>query len=224
MIEVIPSLPASSFAELERKLAMVRGLVSTFQIDVCDGMFVDAVSWPLHEADKEKFQKIVVGDEALPFWGDFDFEVDLMVDHPERLLPDLISAGISRALIHIESNHDFSLCRTIAEGTIELGVALSIGTPISEIDEYIEHITCVQLMGIEHIGRQGQPFDPRVLDAIAAVKERYPDVIIEVDGAVNKNTASRLVAAGAQRLAPGSFVFQSENPKEAVSYLKSLTP
>ncbi|TAJ15034.1 hypothetical protein EPO56_01420 [Patescibacteria group bacterium] len=223
MIEVIPSFPAPSFRELEKKIELVKKYISFFQIDICDGDFVNAVSWPMHEEDKEKFKKIVSGDEALPFWEEVDFEAHLMINHPEVLLPDLILAGFSRALIHVESKHDFKACLEIAKEKIELGISLKIGTPIEKIDEYVEHISVVQLMGIEHIGSQGQPFDARVLEMIRAVKERYPNVTIEIDGAINKLTALKMVEAGATRLAPGSFVLKSENPKEDIMFLKSLS-
>ncbi|TSD04957.1 MAG: ribulose-phosphate 3-epimerase [Parcubacteria group bacterium Greene0714_7] len=222
MIEVIPSLPASTFKELDEKIGRVRGLVSTFQIDITDGIFVPNISWPMHPEDQEQFQRIVLGDETLPHWEDFDFELDMMVHNPENLLSDWIQAGICRALIHIETKHNFGACQVIAKDKIELGIALNVDTPISRIDEYIEHISVVQLMGIANLGKQGQPFDPRVLESIREVKKRYPNVIIEVDGAVNKDTASLLVSAGATRLAPGSFIFKSENPKEVINYLESL--
>lgn len=222
MIQIIPSLPAGSLEELKKKIGMVHGLVSAFQIDICDGVFVPAFSWPLTEGGGEEFQRMVHGDDALPFWEDFDFELDMMVHHPEVVLQDWIDVGVCRALIHIEAEHDFDACRSIAEGAIELGIALGIGTPLSEIEKYIEHISVIQLMGIAEIGKQGQPFDSRVLDSIREVKKRYPNVTIEVDGAVNKNTAQSLVSAGATRLAPGSFIFKSENPKEDIHYLESL--
>ena len=223
MIEVIPSLPAPTFAELEAKIGKVRGLVPAFQIDLCDGKFVPSVSWPMHPEDRPAFERIVSGEAALPYWQDFDFEIDIMAHHAEKLLPDWIQAGIVRALIHIETEHDFAACVAVAEGKIELGVALGIGTPVERIDGYIEHITVVQLMGIATIGRQGQPFDPRVLDSIREVKKRYPDVTIEVDGAVNLRTAPDLVAAGATRLAPGSYVLSADDPKAAVKALKNLS-
>lgn len=223
MIEVIPSMPVRSFAELQANLGMLRGIVKTVQIDVCDGMFVTNRSWPMNPGDRVQFERIVQGEEALPFWEDFDFEVDLMAHTPEKIIPDWIRAGIVRALIHIETKHDFSACRAAAKDKIELGVAISLGTPIDRLEAYIPYIGVVQVMGIATIGVQGQPFDPRVIDAIKEVKERYPDVIIEVDGAVNRETAPGMVAAGADRLAPGSFILRSENPKEAVTFLSSLS-
>jgi ribulose-phosphate 3-epimerase len=223
MIEVIPSLPALSFAELRSKMALVRGAVSTFQVDVCDGMFVTNRSWPMNPGDKAQFERIVRGEEAMPFWEEMDFEADLMMHEPEKILPDLIRAGFMRALIHIEARHDFSACLAEAKDRLELGIALSIGTDIARIGEYLDHIGVVQFMGIAKIGVQGQPFDPRVLDMIRETKARYPGVTIEVDGAVNMQTAPQMVSAGATRLAPGSYVFRVEDPKAAIEALEQLS-
>lgn len=223
MIEVVPSLPAQTFQELKTKIGIVRGLVSTFQIDIADGMFVPNRSWPMNPGDKAQFQRMVKGDEALPYKDELEFEVHFMAHNPEKLLPDWMKLGVVRALFHVEARHDFSTLRSVAGDSVELGVSLNIGTPISRIDEYIEHIGVVQLMGIAKIGVQGQPFDERVLDSIREVKERYGDVIIEVDGSVNLKTAPQLVEAGARRLAPGSYVFNAEHPKEAIDALTALS-
>jgi ribulose-phosphate 3-epimerase len=224
MVEVFPSLPARSFAELKAKMEKVRGIVAAFQIDVSDGRFVPDASWPLNDSieDRAQFERIVHGEERLPCAEDMQFEVHFMSHRPETMLADWIRAGAVRALIHVEADHDFAACREVAAGKMELGISLNMDTPLSRIDEYIEHISCVQLMGIATIGIQGQPFDPRVLGRIREVHMRYPDAIIEVDGAVNMTTAPQLIAAGARRLAPGSYVLNSEDPAAAVRALESI--
>lgn len=224
MIEVIPSLPALTFQELSAKIGKVRGLVKTFQIDVADGMFVPNRSWPMNPGDKAHFARMVRGEESLPHEDEMDFEVHFMAHNPEKLLPDWVKLGVVRTLFHIEARHDFSTLRLVTGDSVELGVSLNIGTPVSRIDAYIEHISVIQLMGIAKIGVQGQPFDPRVLDMIREVKERYGGVIIEVDGSVNADTAPLLVEAGATRLAPGSYVLNADDPKAAVDALTALSP
>lgn len=219
MIEIIPSLPARTFEELKAKIGAVRESVSTFQIDIADGLFVPNRSWPMNPGDEAQFARMVSGEETLPHKDEMDFEVHFMAHEPEKLLPDWMKLGIVRALFHIEARHDFSAMRSVADGTIELGVVLKIDTPISHIDAYIAHISVVQLMGIAQIGVQGQPFDPRVIDRVREVKERYPNVTIEIDGSVNKDTAPLLIAAGATRLAPGSYVLNAEDSKTAIAAL-----
>lgn len=223
MVEIIPSLPANTFQELQRKVGMVRGLVQTFQIDIADGLFVTSRSWPMNPGDKAQFERIVRGEEQLPYKDELEYEVHFMAHNPEKLLPGWVRAGVVRALFHVEAKHDFGELVSIAQKAgIELGISLKVGTDVSRIEPYRNHISVVQLMGIEHIGLQGQSFAPEVIDMIKVVKERYPDVTIEIDGSVNAETAPLMVEAGAQRLAPGSYVFQSDDPKAAIETLKNV--
>lgn len=222
MVDIIPSLPAQTFQELEAKVAKVRGLVTAFQIDVADGLFVTHRSWPMNPGDKEQFKRLVRGEGTLPFMDELSYEVHFMAHNPEKLVSDWVRLGISRALFHVEARHDISELVSLAnKHEIELGLALKIGTPVERIEPYRKDISVVQLMGISSIGTQGQPFDARVLDMIREVKERYPHIPIAIDGSVNADTAPSLVTAGADTLAPGSYVLSSEDPQQALQALKS---
>ena len=220
-IEVIPSLPASSFDELKEKVALVHEAVDTFQIDIADGLFVPNRSWPMNAQDKAQFARLVSGDEKLPHHDTLNYEVHFMAHNPEKLLNDWIKVGIVRALFHAESQHDFAALRDIAGDSIELGVSLKVGTPVSRIERYLPHISVVQVMGIAGIGVQGQPFDQRAISMIQELRTHYQEIPVEVDGSVNAETATQLVHAGATRLAPGSYVFRAENPHNAVATLKA---
>ncbi len=219
---IIPAILTVSFEELRAKLALVRGAATWVQLDVCDGFFVPNKTWPMHKEDRDGFERIAKGEEGLPFWEDFNFEVDFMVHNPEKMLEGWAKAGISRAAIHIEAKHDFAACRRAAGDLVELGVALNNGTPLSRLDEYFGRIDYIQLMGIAEIGKQGQPFDERVLPRIRELKKLHPDVTIQIDGAVTGESAPQLIAAGADRLASGSYILRSENPKATIRELESL--
>ncbi len=222
MIKIIPSLPALTYQELTTKLGMVKGLVQTFQIDVSDGLFVPSRSWPMNPGDDAQFDRLVTGKERLPGADSMEFEVHFMSHSPEKLLPEWEKIGIVRALFHVESRHDFATLRTTAERYgIELGVVLKIGTPLSRIESYVPHVSVIQLMGINPIGVQGQPFDERVLPMLREARALYPDAILQVDGAVNADTAPLLVQAGATRLAPGSYIFNAQDVRGAIQQLTS---
>ena len=42
------------------------------------------------------------------------------------------------------------------------------------------------------------------------------NALIEIDGGVNDKTGAKLLAAGADVLVAGSYVFKSENPTETI--------
>ena len=72
------------------------------------------------------------------------------------------------------------------------------------------------------MGQQGQPFDERTIDTIKYFRAKFPDLEIAVDGAVNSKTIPLLIAAGANRLSPGSAVSKNNNTKQAYLDLKKL--
>jgi ribulose-phosphate 3-epimerase len=72
-------------------------------------------------------------------------------------------------------------------------------------------------MSIGHIGFQGQAFDPKVIEKIKEVKEKYPSMIISIDGGVSLDIAKTLINAGANRLVIGSAIFGAEDVGEAIS-------
>jgi ribulose-phosphate 3-epimerase len=215
MNDIVPALPAASWDELVHALEHVRGTAPWFQIDVCDGVFVPARSWPMYPADRAQFAKLVRGDEGLPFWQDFSFEVDLMVHHPERHLSAWISAGVSRAVIHLESNHDWALVKEAAGDTIELGLAIDLDPPLEKLAAYVPRVEYLQIMGIAQLGSQGRELDERVYGLLRTVRENFPDVTIQIDGGVTLENARALLDAGADRLAVGSKIVKADSPKDA---------
>jgi ribulose-phosphate 3-epimerase len=80
----------------------------------------------------------------------------------------------------------------------------------------------VELMGIDEIGRQGQPFDERVLQRIRDIKAKYPDLEVSIDGSVNEDTLPRLKEAGADRFVVGSAILNAENPEAMHKKLSRL--
>ncbi len=221
MIEVVPAVIPQSIDYLREKLLLVKGLAETVQIDVLDGVFVPNRSWPMNPGDRSSFERILLEDEGLPYWEDFNFEVDLMAHHPETLLPEWVKAGITRAVIHLESDHDIVKCREVVGDAVELGLAIDLDPPYEKVASYIDQIQYIQVMGIGRLGKQGEPADERAIALIKRVRSDFPNVTIQVDGGVNDETAPDLIDAGADRLVAGSYILRAESPKEAIKILQS---
>jgi ribulose-phosphate 3-epimerase len=229
---IIPAILAKDYTDLEEHLSCVRSLASWVQIDVCDGKFVPTESWPYWKGQYDDFfQKILNEEEGLPYWKDFDFEIDLMVENPQGVLQDWIVAGASRVIVHIESFRSeaplssFGSLAPDAPDAVEIGFAINIETPIESLAPFVEKIpnfSCIQCMGIKNVGYQGEAFDPRVLEKISALRKIYPESIISVDGGVSFETAPLLLQAGANRLISGSQIFGSKNIVQSIEYFKSL--
>lgn len=231
MLEIIPAIMPRNYEDLKNRVALVRGIVPLVQIDICDGVFVKNQTWPYDEKDNDtsNFNLIMEEKEGMPFWEDIDFELDLMVVDAVENFPVYMKLGPKRIIFHIEAIGNFSEFKDFLEGldtyirdTVQIGIAINTKTNIENIFPLVNYVDFVQCMGIEHIGFQGEGFDEKVLEHIKTLKEKYPDIIISVDGSVNLDTAPELIDAGVERLVIGSAIFKSNDIKETVNMFESL--
>ncbi|MEK9167773.1 MAG: hypothetical protein AAB769_00355 [Patescibacteria group bacterium] len=225
MIEILPAIIPEDIEDLQKKLALVRGVAPVVQVDILDGRFAPGKrSWPFHTPDKEYFKKLLAQEEGLPFWEDFYFEADLMIVEPEKHIEDFIFAGFSRFIVHLGSTQNMGvIIEKAKELDAEIGIAIGIDTEVELLEKWIERIDVVQCMGIAEIGAQGEPFDPRVVEKIMQVRALSPDIIISVDGGVSLENASFLVGAGADRLVSGSALFESEDIGGMIARFQNLS-
>jgi len=229
MTQIIPAVLVEDYKELSEQLGRVVNITSVVQIDICDGKFVSSTTWPMHSSDEESVQAILNEEEGLPYWDSLDFEFDLMVQNAHTQFEFFTRLGARRIIFHIEAEQDKVKFKEFLEGldmytkeNIDIGIAINTTTPISELGGIISCIDFVQCMGIEHIGKQGEPFDERVLDQIKELRKLYPELIISVDGSVNETTAPHLVEAGANRLVVGSVLAKSYDVRETIRTLENL--
>ena len=134
--------------------------------------------------------------------------------------------GPARLVFHLEAEDDllkfFQNLDPYFKEQLKFGVAIDTKTPVSQIADLVPHISFVQCMGIARDGRQGEPFDDRVISHIQEIKKLYPKLIISVDGAVSKETAPKLIKAGATRLVIGSALFNEVDIVGAIADFEML--
>ena len=235
MIEIIPAIMPTSYADLVAKADKVKGNAQLAQIDVMDGKFVKSKSWPYREAGNANdahFLAMGKQDEMLPHFDELDYELDLMIDEPEKHIDEWLPLGASRLIFHFEAikNREEFFTHAIFQAgareiggskVIEIGLAINPDTSLSEIEMYMDNVDFVQCMGIAKVGYQGEPFDERALLHINALRVKYPNMPIAVDGGVSLATAHDLKAAGATRLVSGSAVFSAEDMSVAIEGLRN---
>lgn len=224
-VKVIPAIIPEDFEYLKNTLASLKGKADRVQIDVVDGIYVPSVSWPYEfETDKD-FQNIIHQDEGMPFWEDFNFDIDMMISNPEEEYMNWVNAGASSLIFHLESlNGDkVSFIKKVKEETgLIIAIAIQTKTSNAELEPFLDIVDFVQFMGIEKIGYQGQDFDEKVLEKIKDLRNLKPELDIAVDGSVNFDTAESLIEAGANILVSGSAILKSEDIKEAIEEMESL--
>lgn len=212
------------FAEIGEKAEKVFQFVDTIQLDIMDGQFVDDKTWPFFDKDKQSARELMDGEIRLPFADKVKYEFDLMVRTPESDLKKYVKLGANRLIVHANSIDNKELfLEEIERLGIEWGIAFLTTDNLAEVKDLIMKANFVQLMGIENIGYQGQPFDPRVLDQARHVREIKPDAIISIDGGVNLDTARELASVGVNRLVSGSTVFSANAPEVAIEDLKRIS-
>ncbi len=225
MLEIIPAILPKSFDDLKNHLERIQSIGGFVQIDVVDGEFAGKPSWPF-VGDAGQWSALRREELGLPFWEDFDFEIDLMCNDPFGYVKDWVAAGAARIVFHVEAiNFDddqLAFEQLRSEGTVDIGFAISIGTENDVLDELIPYADFIQIMGIDPIGAQKQPFEKRCLEKIQFFRQNYPELSISVDGGMNPETAALVIDAGANRIIAGSFIFDSVDPWEAINELQSL--
>ncbi|MEA2715609.1 MAG: ribulose-phosphate 3-epimerase [Candidatus Parcubacteria bacterium] len=220
-VEIIPAILPKDFAEIEEKIALVKGSVETVQIDICDGQFVTNTTWPYKRKD-ETFEQIVHEESGMPGWQNLDFEADLMINKPESVVGDWVRAGAVRIIIHAESRGSVSEAINLLAEQVEIGLALNMETSLDAVKIFENHIKFIQCMGIDQIGFQAQQFDEKVIEKVRQAKQQYPKLAVSVDGGVSLLNAPRLIEAGVDRLVAGSAIFGADNPLEAIRKFKQL--
>ena len=151
----------------------------------------------------------------------------------ERMAEAWLALGATRLTFHAESTTDLGRLLSsarkrygagdgFASGLVSFGVALNIASDLSLIEQNLGEIEYVQFMGIARIGRQGQPFDHRVLEKIRVFRGRHPEIPMQVDGGVSLDTARRLIALGISNLVVGSALLRAPDPAATLALFEQL--
>ncbi|MEK7140850.1 MAG: hypothetical protein AAB815_03635 [Patescibacteria group bacterium] len=230
MIEVIPAILPKNYEDLKNDIALVRGVVSMVQVDICDGIFVKSTTWPFTGGDFDShFQAILNEQEGMPFWEDIDFELDLMVSDGVENFDLYTKLGPKSIIFHLEAVGNLESFKDFIEGidmyirdSIKIGVAINPTTSVEQLFPLVSHVDFVQCMGNDKIGYHGVELDSKVYERIKILREKYPDLPIAVDIGVDKQTAPMLIQAGVTKLVVGSAIFNTDDIIRTIEEFKTL--
>lgn len=208
---VAPSILSADFLRLGEAIQMVEESEAEWvHCDIMDGHFVPNISYgiPIVKAVRPATKKVV--------------DCHLMIEHPELYVEAFAAAGADMITVHQEACiHLDRQVAQIHDLGCKAGVALNPATPVETLVDILHAVDMVLIMSVNP-GFGGQKFIPRALDKVRRLRALAPDLLIQVDGGVNAETGAKLVAAGADVLVAGSYVFGAEEPREAIHSLYVL--
>lgn len=223
MVEVIPGILEQEFSEIEKKVALVQGLVDWVQIDVADGTLVPNTTFldfsALGTLTKSSLSSNLSTVNERGYDHRLSFEAHLMVTSPEKYIRPLVDAGFRRLIAHVEANDPRRFLDEAQYESIEVGLAIDGATDFNEIEPFLEAIDVVLVMTIE-AGFSGSPFLPEAVEKMKTIHRNLPDLPIEGDGGINEQTARLVKEAGATRLVSTSFLFK--DPKQIAATIDTL--
>ncbi len=214
-VKIAPSILSADFGRLAAEVKAIElAGADAVHVDVMDGRFVPNIT----------IGPLVV--EAVKRSTSLPLDVHLMIVEPEKYIADFAKAGANIITVHAEACvHLHRVLHQIRDAGAKPSVVLNPATPLSAIEEVLGEVAQVLLMSVNP-GFGGQSFIAATVDKVKRLRAQLDarglnHVDIEVDGGINAETASQVVAAGATVLVAGNHVFRSPDYKAAIASLRS---
>lgn len=210
--EIIPGILENTQSVFQDKFKLAAQFAKTIQVDIIDKDFADRVVQP-----------------DLSFTKNYDtaLELHLMVKNPSEWIDSYPGLNIKRIIGHVELMDNISkfIDQAKNRGT-EPFLGIDLPTQIADYIkyEYIERGLKGFLVMTVKAGHSGQEFDPEALDKAEQIRQKFPDINIEIDGGVNKDNIEESVAKGVNLFTATSAIFQGNDAELQYGTLASLLP
>lgn len=212
---VAPSILAGNHAALRESLVEAEDTpgVEWVHIDIMDGHFVPNLTF-----GPQTVKGLRPGSQLF-------FDVHLMLANPDKFVEAFVTAGAQNVTIHTEPDYPhLATLKHIRELGSGCGICINPGTPVEDLEPYLDHVDLVLLMTVQP-GFGGQKFREDVLAKIETVanwrNDRGYRWRIEVDGGVDHETGLKCREAGADTFVCGTAFFKAEDKTAFVENLQT---
>ena len=216
MIKVAPSILSADFAAMGQACQKLEQAGADYiHCDVMDGGFVHQITFG---------NKMV---SACKHYTQLPMDVHLMINNPMEHVETFYEAGADIITVHFEAEQTrlFEIIHKVKSLGAKCGLSINPATPVSVLEPYLSQIDLVLIMSVVP-GWAGQSFMPEVLSKIEFcsqyARKNDRDLLIEVDGGINGQTASLCADAGANMLVAGSYIFGAKDMRKAIEGLQTL--
>ena len=209
---VSPSILSANFANLENDIKRVEDAGADWlHIDVMDGHFVPNITIGVPVV--KSIKKIT----NLPL------DVHLMIENPGNYVEPFVKAGADIITFHYEAvmeNSVIELIEYIKSFNVKAGMSIKPKTSPDKVIKYLGYLDLLLIMTVEP-GFGGQSFMEDCADKIDVInRNANKNLIIQVDGGINCQTAKKCLEKGASSLVAGSYIYNSPDIKGAINSLK----
>jgi len=237
---IAPSILSADFAALGNECVKTMGQgCDWLHVDIMDGHFVPNITFGAPVVSKIRPHV----DRPKNPGGKGTFDCHMMISEPHRWASTFRDAGCDLYCFHYEAAVDSvaatkpedrdtttptspkQLIRYIHDLGMQAGIAIKPDTKVDvlwdilETEKKEERPDMVLIMTV-HPGFGGQKFMASELPKVKAVRERYPDLNIEVDGGLSEKTVDQAAEAGANVIVAGSAVFGAKDPGDVIRVLR----
>ena len=189
---VVPAILTEAPQALARMVRQAETFTDFVQVDIMDGRFVPSNS--------------VACSDVVAAGPKLRWEAHLMVRQPEEQLHCFAMAGAGKIVFHFEATScPLRIIKLIRHLGVKVGLAVNPGTPVSTTLSLADSVDSVLFLTV-HPGFYGAKFLPEVLDKVAELRARKPNLEIGVDGGIKEGNVAEVARLGVDYICVGSAI------------------